>query len=149
MNIPKIIIIGSYNNFCSMLTSQLLLIIIATYIYATGPLSRPSTYQFSAVPGTNLTLPKSATPLQYLQLFFTMSVWQHILQTTNSYARQHLSATPPSRKSNFRNWREITLTEIKAFTGLIIQIGMVQLTDIKDYWSTHSTLSFPFFKSVF
>ena len=49
----------------------------------------------------------------------------------------------------FRNWRDISLVEMKAFIGVIIQMGLVQLSDIKDYWSTHVTLNFSFFRSVF
>ena len=68
---------------------------------------------------------------------------------TNNYASVRLGSMPPTRHSIFRNWRDITLTEIKAFIGVIIQMGLAQLSDIKDYWSTHETLSFPFFRSVF
>ena len=78
-----------------------------------------------------------------------MSVWQYITQTTNDYARVRLGRMPPQRRSVFRNWRDITLIEIKVFIGVIIQMGMAQLSDIKDYWSTHITLNFPFFRSVF
>ena len=49
----------------------------------------------------------------------------------------------------FRKWKDITLIEMKAFIGVILQMGMAQLSDIKDYWSTHVTLNFPFFRSVF
>ena len=35
------------------------------------------------------------------------------------------------------------------FIGLIIQMGLVQLSDIKEYWSTHVTLNLPFFRSIF
>ena len=38
---------------------------------------------------------------------------------------------------------------MKAFVGLIIQMGLTQLSDIKEYWSTHVTLNLPFFRSVF
>ena len=79
----------------------------------------------------------------------TVSVWQYILQTTNDYARVRLGSAPPQRRSIFRTWRDITLTEIKAFIGIIIQMGLAQLSDIKEYWSTHATLNFPFFRSVF
>ena len=41
------------------------------------------------------------------------------------------------------------MVEMKAFIGLILQLGLVQLSDIKDYWSTHCTLNLPFFRSVF
>ena len=40
------------------------------------------------------------------------------------------------------------MVEIKAFIGLIIQMGLVQLSDIKDYWSTHVTMNLPFFCTI-
>ena len=79
----------------------------------------------------------------------TVSVWQFILDTTNPYARARLASVPPTRRSVFCNWRDITMVEIKAFIGLIIQMGLVQLSDIKDYWSTHTTLNLPFFRTIF
>lgn len=78
-----------------------------------------------------------------------MSVWQYVLTNTNNYARARLGSMPPRRRSLFRTWKDVTLQEIKAFIGVIIQMGLVQLSDIKDYWSTHITLSLPFFRSVF
>ena len=109
----------------------------------------PTSFNFTAVPGISLPIPRNATPLQYFELFMTMSVWQYIMQTTNHYARVRLGSTPLRRRSVFRNWRDITLVEKKAFVGVIIQMGFVQLTQIKDYWSTHVTLNLPFFRSVF
>lgn len=79
----------------------------------------------------------------------TTSILQYILQTTNNYAAARLTSVPPRRRSVFRNWRNISLVEMKAFIGMIIQMGIVQLSDIKDYWSRHVTLNLPFFRSVF
>ena len=105
----------------------------------TDLLSRPPTsLPFTAIPGLNTGLPHNASPLQYLELFLTVGVWQYILQTTNNYAAARLHSTPPRRRSVFCNWRDISLVEIKAFVGIIIQMGLVQLSDIKDYWSTFS-----------
>ena len=63
-------------------------------------------------------------------------------------AAANLGSMPPRRRSLFR-WRGITLLEIKAFVEVIINMGMIQLTDIKDYWSTHLILNLPFFRKVF
>ena len=116
----------------------------------TDAMSRPLTsIPFTTTPGVNVGLPRNAQPVQYLELFFTMSGWQLIIQTTNEYARDRVQNMVPRRRSVFRNWRDITLVEMKAFIGIIIQMGLVKLSDIKDYWSTHFTLNFPFFRSVF
>ena len=109
----------------------------------------PTSFTFSASPGVNIGLPRSATPIEYLQLFLTTSVLQYIIDNTNEYARADLSAIPPSQRSLFRNWKDVIVREMRAFIGVILQMGLVQLSDIKDYWSTHSTLNFPFFRSIF
>ena len=101
----------------------------------------PTTLPFHAVPGLHI-------PLQYVELFFTLSVWRYIMDTMNEYARISLGRMPPQRRSLFR-WRDITLLETKAFVGLIVNMGLVQLSDIKDYWSMHVTLHLPFFRTVF
>ena len=33
-----------------------------------------------------------------------------------------------------------------AFVGLILMMGILQLPDIKEYWSVHETLNFSFFR---
>ena len=83
-----------------------------TCIYTTGTIPNPpTTLPFRATPGLHIPLPRNASPLQYLELFFTL--------------------------------------EMKAFVGVILNMGLVQLADIKDYWSTHLTPNLPFFRSVF
>ena len=109
----------------------------------------PTTLPFTATPGLNISLPRNASPLQYLELFMTISLWRYLIDTTNSYARARLGSMPPTRRSLFRNWRDISLLEMKVFVGLIINMGLTKLSDIKDYWSTHLTLNLPFFRSVF
>ena len=112
-------------------------------------LQPPTAIPFTVSPGVNVELPHNAAPQRYLELFFTMSIWQHIIQTTNQYARDRLQNMAPRRRSIFRNWKDISLVEMKAFIGIIIQMGLVKLSDIKDYWSTHYTLNFPFLRSIF
>ena len=76
-------------------------------------------------------------------------MWQYLIDTTNEYATARLCRMPPQRRSLFRRWRDVTLLEMKAFVGVILNMGLVQLADMKDYWSTHLTLNLPFFRSVF
>ena len=118
-------------------------------LYNPDALPRPPTnIPFTATPGVQTGLPCNATPLEYFQLFLTAHVLQHILQTTNDYAAARLSAIPPRRRSIFRNWRIITMAELKAFLGILIMMGIVQISNIKDYWSSHVALNLPFFRSI-
>jgi len=84
-------------------------------------------------------LPATATPLQYLELFFTVHLWQYLVDHTNDYATVRLGRMPPRRRSLFRSWKAVTVVEMKAFIGVILNMGLVQLARLKDYWSTHET----------
>ena len=79
----------------------------------------------------------------------TISLWRYLVDTTNEYARSRIGRMPPQRRSLFRWWRDVTVEEMKAFVGVIINMGMLKLTDIKEYWSTHTTTNLPFFRRVF
>ena len=94
-------------------------------------------------------LPTTASPLQYLQLFFTVNLWQYLVDHTNAYATVRLGRMPPSRRSLFRSWRAVTISEMKAFVAIILNMGLIQLPRLKDYWSTHETLNLQFFRRVF
>ena len=43
----------------------------------------------------------------------------------------------------------MTKDEMKGFIAVILNMGIIQMTDIKDYWSTDDTTNLPFFRSVF
>ena len=79
----------------------------------------------------------------------TISLWRYLVDTTNEYARSRIGRMPPQCRSLFRWWRDVTVEEMKAFVGVIINMGMLKLTDIKEYWSTHTTTNLPFFRRVF
>ena len=51
--------------------------------------------------------------------------------------------------SMYSTWRPVTIDEMKAFVGVILNMGIIQLPDLKDYWSKNTVTSLPFFSSVF
>ena len=83
----------------------------------------------------------------HYQLFINDS--KHV--ATHSTNNKWLCMDPPwcfphPRWSVFHKWMVITL---KGFIRLILLTSMAQLSDTRTYWSTHVTLNFPFFRSVF
>ena len=73
----------------------------------------------------------------------------YFVETTNAYAEKKLSTMMLSPCSLYRTWRPVTVDEMKGFLAVILNMGIVQLTNLKDYWSTDDTTNFPFFRSVF
>ena len=109
----------------------------------------PTSFPFCAKPGPTIPLPTDASPLAYLFLFLTDTIWGYLVASINAYATQRLGRMPPRRRSIFRGWRDVTLPEVKAFVGVILEMGLIQLSDIKEYWSTHETVNIPFFRRIF
>ncbi|XP_026735864.1 piggyBac transposable element-derived protein 4-like [Trichoplusia ni] len=78
-------------------------------------------------------LPNRTKPLTYFGLFFSDDVLQMIVDQTNLYASQ----------VGNRNWTPTTVEEIKAFLGVLIQMGIHVLPSIEDYWSSDPVLQVP------
>ena len=93
------------------------------------------TFKNCAEPGpTTPTLPDTPA-LEYLQLFFTDNVWEHLVSETNRYAFQ-IDKTSPTP----RHWEEVTIKEMKAFFGLIIIMGIIQLPRLEMFWQLNHPL---------
>ena len=101
------------------------------FVDDTAPTAQPFTEQ----PGPKVP-PSCQTPEDCFSLFFDYMLLQYLVDTTNTYAQKKLSTMTISRRSLYRNWRPVTVEEMKGFIALILNMGIVQLTNIKDYWST-------------
>ena len=51
--------------------------------------------------------------------------------------------------SLYSNWKPVTIEEMKGFIAVLLNMGIIQLPNMKDYWSTSDTTNIPFFRSVF
>ncbi|UYV67611.1 hypothetical protein LAZ67_5001367 [Cordylochernes scorpioides] len=84
------------------------------------------------------TLPApNAHPSEYFYLFMTPSLLQSIVDQTNIYASQYISANRSTAKprSRFLNWTNTNLDEMKAFLGLILNMGLIKKRRIFEYWN--------------
>jgi hypothetical protein len=60
----------------------------------------------------------------------------NIVVETNRYARHKISELQLSPRSICSRWSYVPVPEMKALLGLIINMGLIPLPDIKDYWSS-------------
>ena len=114
---------------------------LTTHYAHPGELSAPKVPPFTASPGLRYQL-KDAKPLR-TQLI------TYIIECRNAYAMTRLGLMPPSRWSLFRSWKPATFVEMKAFIGVILNMGLIQLSQLKDYWMTHEPINLQFFRRVF
>ena len=104
---------------------------------------------FTQPTGPQTTFPADATPESFFHELFTSEVWDLLLDETNRYAQHRIRTTPPSRRGVLANWYDTCREETMAFVGLILMMGILQLPDIKDYWSTHEVLNLSFFRYIY
>ena len=67
--------------------------------------------------------------------YFTDEVWNLLVTETNRCAQANLSSMP-----NAHRWTDITTEEMKAFIGITILIGIIQLPRLDMYWQTTNPL---------
>ena len=89
------------------------------------------------------------TPLQFFRLFFTSEMMKKITAETNAYAKEKIANKTVSRFSIWHEWYDVVEEEILAFLGLIINMGVIHLPSVKDYWSQQFVCRVPFFGEVF
>jgi hypothetical protein len=85
------------------------------------------------------------TPLQFLMLFFISEIIKQITAKTIAYAKEKIAN---KTVSHFSIWYDVVEEEILAFLGLIINMGVIYLPYVKDYWSQQLICRGPFFGEV-
>jgi hypothetical protein len=61
----------------------------------------------------------------------------NIVIETNRYARHKIAKLQLSQWSIWSRWSDdVSVPEVKSFLGVIINMGLIPLHDIKDYWSS-------------
>ncbi|XP_052083040.1 piggyBac transposable element-derived protein 4-like [Mytilus californianus] len=95
---------------------------------------------FNEVTGPVHMLPLNAQAVDFFQLFFEERFFQHLSEQTNLYAEQ--------TSENDQHWEEVTTDEIKAFIGINILMGVMQLASYRLYWSSDPFLGNTGIRSV-
>lgn len=70
---------------------------------------------------------------RFFELFFTADVWDLLVTNTNNYA-----VIGEDQPASGRPWEPVTVQDIKAFFGVILLMGIMQLPRIEDYWQESS-----------
>lgn len=88
--------------------------------------------------------------MQYFQLFFTDELFNELVKETNINAHDKIQKnTPLTQYSAWHSWEDVTLPEMKAFIGVVMNMGLNPKPTLEDYFSTNNLDFQPFFKSVF
>ncbi|XP_077435662.1 M-phase phosphoprotein 8 isoform X3 [Vanacampus margaritifer] len=112
---------------------------------------QPNTFPFTAKPGPRgaAAVLNSTRPVDFLQLFITDKLLQHIADQTNLYARQSIqkqTESLPHRRS--RAWKPVSVSELKTFFALQFVTGYINKPSIEMYWTRDEIETTPFFSQA-
>jgi hypothetical protein len=102
-------------------------------------------YTFTKNAGPQFHLLPDAELMDYFSLFFTDELLNNTVIEINRYARHKISELQLSPRSIWSRWSDVSVPKMKAFLGLIINMGLMPLPDIKDYWSSEWITEITFF----
>ncbi|XP_043493636.1 piggyBac transposable element-derived protein 1-like [Polistes fuscatus] len=88
-------------------------------------------------------------PFDFFKLFVTDEMVNEIVIETNNYAAKKLYGKTLSPYSIWRNWRNVTIEEMWAFIGVIINMGTMPLANLQEYWSRNDVSYIPFYSNKF
>lgn len=91
-------------------------------------------FPFHSDPGLKIEMPEDASPIDFAKLFYTDELRQNLVQETNVYARKVIDALRPLRRTSALNqWKDVTLTEMDIFLGIIVFMGLVGMPSYRHY----------------
>ena len=95
-------------------------------------------FTFSENTGLKIVVPENDNPLFYFKLLVLDELLGRIVQRSNEYALRVIDSSRPLRcKSVLNKWKELTLSEMKKFFGLVFHMGLVGMPSYGAYWSMY------------
>jgi len=82
-------------------------------------------------------IPEGTTlsPLPIFSLYWGDEILEEIVTATNLYAKSKQNGIPPELRDLQREWRPLTVSELKRFLGATIFMGVTKAPQRADYWS--------------
>lgn len=103
-------------------------------------------FPFTEIEGLKVRMRDNATALDFVELYLTDQIMEHIVIETNRFANTYRIDHPAKADNGYLSkWTDITLPELKKFFGLVILMGIVHKPSIHDYWSTDDLYWTPIF----
>ena len=90
-------------------------------------------------------IPPDSRPEEYVCMFLGVLL-KEIVADTNIYGRRKFSSESAFPDNNHHAWVDITLEEMKAFLGLVVNMSLTHKGDVKEYWSLNPS-GFSFFQA--
>ena len=81
----------------------------------------------------------TSDPLAIFGLFFTDDIMDKLVQWTNEFAELHQPSDEEAPKGCPRSWQPTSRTELYAYCGTLIHMGLTTESCVEDYWGNLTT----------
>ena len=106
-------------------------------------------FPFVEQEGLRQRMKNNVSVLDYLELYMTDHIIEHLVNETNRYADQFIANNlEQAQNSYIKHWTQVTVTEIKKFIGVLLLMGIIYKPTTHMYWSTDELYSTPIFSEV-
>ena len=80
-----------------------------------------------------------------------VSLWELLVNETNKYQELYKRKNPVLKPaSKVHQWQDVTVPQMKAFIGCVLNMGINRKHTIEEYWNTTDwSQDFPMFRHVF
>ena len=99
---------------------------------------------FTGVPAIHPSLNKDSGILDFFFSMFPLSSVEQLTVETNRFANQVMRNDP----LKLRKWKDVTVTCMRAFLGIVILMGLVRKSNLKDYWTCDAVIDTPYIRKV-
>lgn len=84
-------------------------------------------------PGFQVAPPnRPTTPHGFFSLFFTDELFAELIVQTNDYARSKLAFRPLQQHSIWRDWKDVSIDEMKVYIGVILNMAVNDKPNLDD-----------------
>ncbi|XP_026482231.1 piggyBac transposable element-derived protein 4-like [Ctenocephalides felis] len=104
--------------------------------------------QFMEIAGPKHMPERNSMPRAYFDLFFTEEFLSLLRNETNRYARQFLNRINVPSGSRTTEWKATTVSEVRAFIAVLLEMGITRRPTLFSYWSTNHR-QIPWFGQMF
>lgn len=103
-------------------------------------------FPFTGNTGLSVDIPGNNTPIDWVLLLLDEVFLEAICQETNKHALELFWGPNTSEKSRVTRWKEVDVSELKTFLGLLMHTGTIRLNRLQDYWKTNRLFNLPIFR---
>lgn len=78
-------------------------------------------------------------PIDYFKHFIDDEIMSLLVTETNRFAAQSIASNSTKRltQSRLQKWVDTDIEEMQKFLGIVLWMGLIQLPQLRDYWSTN------------